>query len=202
MALTRKFRAAMGIEAEKIDEIISAHTETVDALKNERDTYKNEASKYEADAKKLPGVEKELSDLKEEQSKESPYKEKYEKEHADFEKYKADVTAKDTKLKKENAFRALLKEVGVSEKRIDAVVKVSAIDDLELDSDGKIKDADKKKENIKSEWADFIVTQETHGAKTSNPPAGDGNGNNGVSRAAEVAKKHYAAIYGQKGDSK
>lgn len=34
MALTRKFLAAMGIEADKIDSIIDAHTETVDALKH------------------------------------------------------------------------------------------------------------------------------------------------------------------------
>ena len=50
MALTRKFLKALGIEDEKVDEIISAHTETVDALKAERDGYK-------ADAEKLPGVQ-------------------------------------------------------------------------------------------------------------------------------------------------
>lgn len=33
MALTRKFLKAMGIEDEKIDQIIDAHTETVDGLK-------------------------------------------------------------------------------------------------------------------------------------------------------------------------
>ena len=57
MALTRKFLSALGIEADKVDEIISAHTETVEALKNERDTFK-------ADAEKLTGVQKELDDLK------------------------------------------------------------------------------------------------------------------------------------------
>ena len=33
MALTRKFLKAMGIEDDKIDQIIDAHTETVTALK-------------------------------------------------------------------------------------------------------------------------------------------------------------------------
>ena len=32
MALTRKFLTAMGIEDDKIDEIITAHSETVNAL--------------------------------------------------------------------------------------------------------------------------------------------------------------------------
>ena len=35
----------MGIEEEKIDQIIDAHSETVDALKAERDGYKEDAAK-------------------------------------------------------------------------------------------------------------------------------------------------------------
>ena len=57
MALTRKFLSALGIEADKVDEIINAHAETVNALKEERDNYK-------ADAEKLPAVQKELDELK------------------------------------------------------------------------------------------------------------------------------------------
>ena len=57
MALTRKFLSALGIEAEKIDEIIDAHTDTVNALKEERD-------KYKASHEALQGVQKELDDLK------------------------------------------------------------------------------------------------------------------------------------------
>ena len=55
MALTRKMLKAMGIEEEKIDEIIEAHTEVVDSLKKERDTYKE-------DADKLTDVQKKLDD--------------------------------------------------------------------------------------------------------------------------------------------
>ena len=40
MALTRKFLSALGIEEAKIDEIISAHADTVNALKEQRDSYK------------------------------------------------------------------------------------------------------------------------------------------------------------------
>ena len=57
MALTRRALKAMGIEDEKIDEIISMHTDTVDGLKDQVKT-------YEADAKKLPTVQKELDELK------------------------------------------------------------------------------------------------------------------------------------------
>lgn len=56
MALSRKFLAALGIEDAKVDEIIQAHTDTVNGLKDE-------IEKYKADAEKLPGVQKELKNL-------------------------------------------------------------------------------------------------------------------------------------------
>ena len=43
MALTRKMLKAMGIEDEKIDQIIEAHTETTDPLTRERDVYSLDA---------------------------------------------------------------------------------------------------------------------------------------------------------------
>ena len=102
------------------------------------------------------------------------WKTKYDALKEDFESYKSEISAKETKATKENAYRELLKEAGVSEKRIDVVLKVSDIDGLEIDENGKIKDSDKLIDGIKTEWADFITTQETRGAKTSTPP--DNNG--------------------------
>lgn len=165
MALTRKMLKAMGIEEEKIDEIVDAHAETVDALKNER-------NKYKEDADKLADVQKKYNDLKNEvESKEDdPYKEKYDKEHKAFEEFKKAVDAERTKATKTQAYKELLKKAGVSDKRIDSVLKVTAIDEIELDDDGKIKDADKVVENIKSEWSEFIVTETQRGAGTENPP--------------------------------
>ena len=167
MSLTRKMLKAMGIEDEKIDQIIEAHTETVDALKEQRDSYK-------ADAEKLPEVQKELDGLK--AAGDDGYKEKYEAEHTAFEQYKADQTAKETRAAKESAYRKMLKAAGVSEKRIDTVMRASGpiIDGLELAEDGKAKDADKLTEGIKAEWADFIPTTTTQGAPTANPPAVSG----------------------------
>lgn len=175
MALTRKMLKAMSIEDEKIDQIVDAHTETVDALKAERDTYK-------ADAEKLAAVQKELDDLKKDGG---DWKTKYEKEHADFEEYKTGITKKETKTAKENAYRNLLKECGVSEKRIDAIIKITDIDALELGKDGKIKDSAEKAEQIKTEYADWIVTSTTTGANTANPPA---NGGKGVKTKEEIYK--------------
>lgn len=160
MALTRKMLKAMGIEDEKIDQIIEAHAETVDGLKND-------LSKARGDAEKLPGVQKELDELK--AAGDGGYKEKYEKEHRAFEDFRKEITAEKSKAAKEKAYRDLLKDAGVSEKRIDTVMKVFVADEIELDDSGKIKDASKVTENVKKEWADFIVETTTTGTNTSTP---------------------------------
>ena len=169
MSLTRRALKAMGIDEEKIDEIISMHSETVDGLKAD-------VAKYKADAEALPEVQKQLekaqADL--EAGKKDSWKVKYEAIKEEFEGYKTEQTKKESHAAKEKAYRALLQEAGVSEKRLDSVLKVSDVDSVELDEKGTIKGADKLTESIKSEWADFITTTETKGANTSNPPANGG----------------------------
>ena len=169
MALTRKMLKAMGIEDEKIDQIIEAHTETVDALKADRDSFKEEADK-------LPSVQKQLDELKAaaEKSDKDPFKVKYEAIKEEFEAFKQDIEAKETNAKKEAAYRALLKEVGVSDKRIDAVMKVTDLKGTKLTEEGKFEGEAELKDGIKEEWADFIVTAGQKGAETATPPASSG----------------------------
>jgi hypothetical protein len=120
------------------------------------------------------------------------WKTKYEALKEDFDTYKKDVSAKETKATRENAYRALLKEAGVSEKRIDKVLKVSDIDNLEMGEDGKFKDADKLIKDIKEEWSDFIVSSGTKGATVTTPPA---NVNGGKISRAEIFKKDEHGKY-------
>ena len=116
MALTRKFLSALGIEEAKIDEIISAHADTVNALKEQRDGYK-------ADADKLPAVQKALDDLKASQSGDDPYKEKYENKAREFDEYKKSVEAKELKRSKSTAYKQVLKELNAS--HVDSILKAS-----------------------------------------------------------------------------
>lgn len=169
MALTRRSLKAMGIDEDKIDEIIAMHTETVNGLKSDLD-------KYKTDAARLPEVEKQLEQAQNdlEAGKKDSYKVKYEALKEEFEGYKTEQTKKENHATKEKAYRALLQEAGVSEKRIDSVLRVSDIDSVELDDSGAVKGADKLMENIKTEWADFITTTETRGAQTANPPVNNG----------------------------
>ena len=193
MALSRKFLSAMGIEADKIDEIINAHSETVDALKEDRD-------KYKAEALKLPDVQKKLDDALKEiknNTDNEKWHTKYDAlkdEYDDFKKTEAEKVAKESK---KTVLKNLLKDIGISEKRIDSVIKVTDIDSIELDDQGAIKDADTLKDSLEKEWADFIVKEKTKGAQSANPPGGKGAAENGQpSRAAQIASKYYENIYG------
>lgn len=165
MSLTRKMLKAMGIEEEKIDQIIEAHSETVDSLKADRDTYKE-------DAEKLKTVQKELDDLK--AKGDDGWKEKHDKLKGDFDTYKKDVEAKETHGKKVEAYRTILKDAGLSEKGIEKAIKYAEWDKVELEADGKLKGASDHIKSVKEEWAEYVTTTTTTGAKTSNPPANNG----------------------------
>ena len=167
MGFSRKMLKAMNIEEDKIEQIIDAHSETVDALKAERDGFKE-------DAAKLAAVQKELDELK--AKGDDGYKAKYEAEKAAHDALKADIAAKETKKAKTDAYRELLKGANIDEKRIATILRAEAptIDKIELDADGKIKNAEQYTESIKSDWADFIVTQSAKGTNTATPPANGG----------------------------
>lgn len=206
MALTRKMLKAMEIDDEKIDQIIDAHTDVTDALKADRD-------KYKTDAERSYNLERELEEARDELDKahkaaesadKDEYKEKYEAEKQAFADYKKGVESEKEKANKVTAYKELLKKAGVSEKRVDAIVKVTAVDDIELDADGKIKDADDREKSIKEEWADFIVEKHDEGAGTETPPSGAGAGGRAVSRAAQVVAAHNERLYGvpTKGENK
>ena len=170
MSLSRKMLKAMGIEDEKIDQIIEAHSETVNALKDEIAENKDAADK-------LTNVQKELDKLKasvkeaEEKNGKDPYKVKYEAIKEEYEEYKKGITEKETKAEKEKLYTDLLKATGVSEKRIAAILKVTDLDGVEID-EGKIKNSKDLEKTIKEEWADFITKTEEKGANVSNPPKG------------------------------
>lgn len=64
MAVTRKFLKALGIEDEKIDEIIEAHTEVTEALKKERDSYKADAEEVGELRKKVKDAEDDVTQMR------------------------------------------------------------------------------------------------------------------------------------------
>lgn len=170
MALSRKFLAAFGIEEDKVDEIIKAHSETVDALKEERDAYKEKAEKFDKAQSDLEEAKKKIEDL----SKDDAYKVKYEALKEDFEDYKKGIETEKSNNSKTAAYKQLLKDVGISEKRIDAVARLVELDKIKLDKDGNIEGSEDLKKSLAEEWSDFIVKDGKEGAGTSTPPEKSG----------------------------
>lgn len=197
MALSRKYLSALGIEGDKLDEIIDAHAQTVNALKEERDTYKAKAEGLKVQANRIPELEQKIADFEAEKSGENVWETKYNELKSEFETYKSDVENKELVSAKEKAYKKLLLSANVSDKRIDAIMRISNLDEIELDDKGEIKGADKLTENIKSEWADFIVETDVKGAQTATPPANNGReGATGKSRAKQIAEQYHAELYG------
>lgn len=157
------------ISAEKIDAVAKAINNAVGKEFVEKKRYNEKLTEIDA----LKGEKQNAEDKVTSAEK---WKTKYDALKEDFDAFKKDITAKETRATRTNAYKELLKEAGISEKRLDAIIRVTDMDALEMDKDGKFKDSEKLLENIKNEWADFIATQETHGASTATPPANNGGG--------------------------
>lgn len=191
MAITRRFLSALGIEADKIDEIITAHLETVNELKEARDRYKE-------DAEKLPDVQKQLDEAKDSAKNGGEYEAKYNDLKTEYDQYKKTVEAEKANAAKSTQYKSLLRECGIPEKLLDSVMRLVDLDKVTVDKDGKIDGVEDVKKAIKTKFEDFIPADNNQGANVPAPPAGgSAGGNHPLSRAAMVAQKHYEAIYGK-----
>ena len=178
MALTRKMLKGMGLSDEQIDTIIEAHTEVTSALKDERDRYK-------AEADKVPALQAEVDA----HSGEDPYKKKFEDLTAEYEAYKTEQEKKAERAAKENAYKALLAEAGIPEKRIPAILRVTDLEKIKLNKDGSLSDKDGLLKSARTEWADFVTKESTAGASTETPPTNTGGGK--LTRAEIYAKDEF-----------
>ena len=183
MGLTRKYLKELGIETDKIDLIIEAHTEVTDALKTERDELKGNSEDVKA-------LKAKIAELEEQTVSDSEWKTKYEDMETQFNKYKGEQEAKATYEAKKSAYLELLKNAKISDKAHTKALKLAELDNFEL-VDGKFKDAEKITESIKTEWADFVIDESKGGATTPNPV---GNGGAKVYTREDISKMSASEI--------
>ena len=93
----------MGIDEEKIDEIIALHTETVEGLKAD-------VARYKEDAEKLPQAREDLKKAQDalEEATKDEWREKYDSLKTEYDTFKEAQAAKETHGAKETAYRKLL----------------------------------------------------------------------------------------------
>lgn len=189
MAFTRKYLASLGLENDKIDAIIEAHTEVTDALKAD-------ITKYKTEADKIPDLEKQVEEAKQDKADAEKYKKDYEAEKSAHDKLKSDNAAQAETAKKTAALKKLLKDSGYHEKGLDKIVKYTDLNSLELDENGNFKNAEKITADIESEWGEYKGKTEKFEHVPDNPP-NNGGGSNQPSRAAQIAARVHENLYGK-----
>ena len=148
---------------EKDQQIMDGHIAVTDAIKDDRD-------KYKAEADKAAELQKQLDDKGGED-----WKQKYEDEKQRFEDFKKQTAQNAETAKVKAAYRKLLADEGISEKRLDAILKVTDLSKMKLGEDGSLENASDLRNAIKSDWGEFIPKKEERGSKVENPPKQDSN---------------------------
>lgn len=171
MALSRSMLKALGIEDEKAEQIISAHSETVEGLKREVNDLNEKTATYREQAEQLPDLQKKLEEA-EAKIPTVDYETKWKELSKEFDDYKVQVDTDKAEAEKKSLYRALLRDAGIDEKRLDAIVKVTDLSTVKVE-EGTITDADTLKESVKQEWSAFIPQEKTEGADVPTPPATD-----------------------------
>ena len=145
-----------------------------------------------ADAEKLAHVQKELDELKARKD----YKADYDKAVQDLADYKNQVEAEAEAAKVRAAYKQLLTDEKISDKRHEAILKVTDFSGMKLDKDGKLENADKLKEAIGKDWAEFRVSTRDRGEDVPHPPRTDNGQPMGDIRAmgAKRREARYGAI--------
>ena len=177
MSLKRSTLKARGIDDDVIEEIIAAHSETVNSLKDEIEKYKDDAEKYKAESEK--------------------YKSDCENIKKEYDDFKADVNNKETRKAKETAYRDMLKEAGISDNVIPLIIKATDFNEVELDRENNIKNKPDVAEKIKRDYDGFIVSQNVKTETPETPPKNVAdNGNAREHRAARLAAEYHQRLYG------
>lgn len=178
MALTRKFLAALGIESEKIDEIISAHVESTDTLKAQIAESKDAESKLATVTAELEQVKKDLATANTaiETAKQDDYKGKYETATAELEKIKAEAKAKETASAKRSALKDELKKIGYSDRATNLILRNGFAEDVTLSEDGKANNLDSVIKSIQadSDFSSFTPKVSDNNFKIEKPPVNNG----------------------------
>ena len=166
MALTRKFLKALGIEEDKIEEIITAHGETVAALKDEIDKAEQSAKDSAAAAQERDKLQKRVEALEKTSGDAA-------KVQAEYDAYRQQVETDKANAGKKALIKKALEEAHANPAAIDLMLNTVKLDEVELDGEA-LKDAEAVLKPIREAHAGLFGTMQNQGTPPLNPPAGDG----------------------------
>lgn len=181
MAFTRKFLTALGIEPDKVDEIMAAHVEVTDALKAQINDSKDEAdklTKVQAELDKLKASQKEQAErLSAAEKERDEIKGKYDTATADLEKIKTENAERETTEKSKKALADYLKEQKYSASAIRLITNKGGFHkSIEFDDEGKAKNLGDILQSIQADedFSGFTPKETKTGHTPATPPINTG----------------------------
>lgn len=185
---------AMGVEDDKSEQIIQAHNETVEGLKKQRDDLTEQLDGQKELAAQVPDLQKKLEEAEAKIPSED-WQAKYLESVKELEDFKAQVERDKAEAEKKSLYRAVLREAGIDEQRIDAIVKVTDMGAIAV-KDGAIEDSEALKESVAKEWAAFIPQESVQGAKVPKPPETSGGVAGADPATVQRLAERHARLYG------
>lgn len=162
--LQRKALSAMGIEPDKIDQIIEMHAETVNGLKDEIAKFKADAESLQTVAKERDKLQKDIDDLKAKAPDAA-------KVQAEYDAYKKDVETKAANAKKSEALWNKLLAEGANPDAKELLLHAANFEAVTLNEKGEA-DVSKAVDPIKSAYGKYFGVMAEAGAPTKTPPVG------------------------------
>lgn len=145
MSLTRKQLREMALSDEAIDQIIRAHMDTVDALRQERDEANERAAALTAQRDELQGRVDALT----------PLEAQVRQVQSDFDRYKADIENAAVSRRKQGWIRDALLRAGANEKALSLLS--GAVDEAAVPPEEDAEALDALIAPVKERYADFFA---------------------------------------------
>ena len=165
MALTRRYLKALGIDEDKIEEIISAHVESVNALKADAEQAKQGANDLAAITKERDELKQRVATLEQASGDAA-------KVQAAFDAYKNEIETEKANAGKKSLVRKALEDAGANPAAIDLLLNTVDLGKVELNGEA-LKDASAVVNPIKEANGGLFGTVENQGTKPITPPSGD-----------------------------
>ena len=198
MAFTRKFLTALGIEPDKVDEIMAAHVEVTDALKAQINDSKDEAdklTKVQAELDKLKASQKEQAEkLSAAEKERDEIRGKYDTASADLEKIKTENAERETAERSKKALADYLKEQKYSASAIRLITNKGGFHkSVEFDDEGKAKNLGDILQSIQAD-EDFsgFTPKETKAEHVPATPPANAGGKKSMTKSEIMAIKDDA----------
>ena len=164
MALTRRYLKALGIDEDKIEEIISAHGETVTALKDEIEKAKQGAEDSAAVARERDTLKQRVEALEKASGDAAEVQ-------AEFDAYKQQVETEKTNAGKKALIKKALESANANPAAIDLMLGTVDLDKVEMEGES-LKDTEAVLKPIKEAHAALFGTVQNQGTPPLTPPSG------------------------------